>query len=279
MILGWAGFYFISSFQSPLPWKECPVVDNITVAECANSSPTEYFWFRETLDISDQIEINGLNWKMAVSLIVAWLFVFIGMNKGIKSSGKVMYFATSFPYIVLTAFFIRAMTLEGAVEGVSYMFSPDPVKLMNVEAWKDAATQIFFSLGLGYGTIIAYSSYNSPDNNCRKDAVFIATANCLTSLFACITVFAILGFKAKNKVLDCSAALWPSFWNDFATNHSVDMDITWSEVSTDGFPLDFKLTNEAETGFESWKTFQNCTIEDELNADVQGTGLAFIAFA
>ena len=69
---------------------------------------------------------------MAVSLLVAWIFVFIGMNKGIKSSGKVMYFATSFPYIVLTAFFIRAMTLEGAIDGVKHMFTPDVSIICNV---------------------------------------------------------------------------------------------------------------------------------------------------
>jgi len=61
---------------------------------------------------------------MVLVLFVAWSFVFLGMIKGIKSSGKVMYFATSFPYVVLIAFFIRAMLLDGAADGVAYMFSP-----------------------------------------------------------------------------------------------------------------------------------------------------------
>ena len=61
---------------------------------------------------------------MVLVLFVAWSFVFFGMIKGIKSSGKVMYFATSFPYVVLIAFFIRAMLLDGAADGVAYMFSP-----------------------------------------------------------------------------------------------------------------------------------------------------------
>jgi len=65
------------------------------------------------------------NWRMVVVLFCAWTMVFLGMNKGIKSSGKVMYFATLFPYAVLFAFFVRGITLDGAMDGVKYMFNPD----------------------------------------------------------------------------------------------------------------------------------------------------------
>uniref|UniRef100_H2YRE5 Transporter n=1 Tax=Ciona savignyi TaxID=51511 RepID=H2YRE5_CIOSA len=207
MILGWALFYFFNSFQANLPWATCPRINAThAIPECELSSPTNYFWYRDTLDISHTIEDGGeQNWRMVVVLFVAWVIVFLGMNKGIKSSGKVMYFATLFPYIVLIAFFIRGMTLDGAIDGVKYMFSPDVSvsRLKDADVWREAATQIFFSLGLGYGSIIAYSSYNQPKNNCRKDAIFVASANCLTSIFACVTVFSILGFKAKTRAMDC----------------------------------------------------------------------------
>ena len=40
-------------FQTSLPWAECPteIIGNISVpvAECAKSSETSYFWYRETL--------------------------------------------------------------------------------------------------------------------------------------------------------------------------------------------------------------------------------------
>ena len=61
---------------------------------------------------------------MVVVLFLAWCVIFLGMIKGIKSSGKVMYFATAFPYVVLIAFFVRATSLDGAADGISYMFSP-----------------------------------------------------------------------------------------------------------------------------------------------------------
>ena len=58
-------------------------------------------------------------------LALAWVLVYIGIVKGIKSSGKVMYFATLFPYLVLVIFFFRGVTLDGAVNGVVYMLKPN----------------------------------------------------------------------------------------------------------------------------------------------------------
>ena len=37
-----------------------------------------------------------------------------------------------------------------------------------------------------------------PRNNCKKDAVTIALVNSMTSLYAAIIVFSVLGFKAAN---------------------------------------------------------------------------------
>lgn len=54
------------------------------------SSPTEYFWYRETLEISPDINHpERFNWKIAICLLVAWVLTYLCMAKGIASSGKV----------------------------------------------------------------------------------------------------------------------------------------------------------------------------------------------
>uniref|UniRef100_A0A3B1KJS2 Uncharacterized protein n=1 Tax=Astyanax mexicanus TaxID=7994 RepID=A0A3B1KJS2_ASTMX len=94
VIVGWSIFYFTQSFQEPLPWKDCPLITNATdiVPECekSSSSATTYYWYREALDISDSIsESGGLNWKMTLCLLGAWIIVCLSMMKGIQTSGKV----------------------------------------------------------------------------------------------------------------------------------------------------------------------------------------------
>uniref|UniRef100_A0A8D1UVR8 Transporter n=1 Tax=Sus scrofa TaxID=9823 RepID=A0A8D1UVR8_PIG len=129
VIIGWSIFYFFKSFQYPLPWSECPVIRNGTVAvvepECEKSSATTYFWYREALDISNSIsESGGLNWKMTLCLLVAWSIVGMAVVKGIQSSGKVMYFSSLFPYVVLACFLVRGLLLRGAIDGILHMFTP-----------------------------------------------------------------------------------------------------------------------------------------------------------
>ena len=67
---------------------------------------------------------------------------------------------------------------------------------MSKEIWVDAAKQIIFSLGPACGCVITLSSYNHFNRDCQKDAVVIAVANGLTSVFSGCVVFAILGYMA-----------------------------------------------------------------------------------
>lgn len=54
------------------------------------SSPTTYFWYRNTLNTAESIEATPLlNWQLSLCLIGAWVVVYLCLVKGIKSSGKV----------------------------------------------------------------------------------------------------------------------------------------------------------------------------------------------
>ncbi|XP_013881827.1 sodium-dependent neutral amino acid transporter B(0)AT2 [Austrofundulus limnaeus] len=276
VILAWSLYYFGNSFQSPLPWENCPVQGNTTVTECEKSSPTSYFWYRKALDITDSIdEVGSFNPYVVGCLFAAWTIVCLGMFNGIKSSVKVMYFSSIFPYVVLFCFLVRGFMLDGASEGIAYMFYPKLEIWGDVQVWRQAATQVFFALGLGFGSIIAYSSYNPKNNNCHRDAFTVSFINFLTSVLATLVVFAVLGFRAKEIVMACvlsnvkklsELSLDPSLMPNF--NYSDPKSVSL-EVYTEWFQ---------QSGNENPWNLTECDLEKEMQKGVEGTGLAFIAF-
>ncbi|KAJ8250965.1 hypothetical protein GJAV_G00215660 [Gymnothorax javanicus] len=281
VIIAWSLFYLGNSFQYPLPWERCPAAGpNRTVMECSKSSPTSYFWFRKALDITDSIEETGeFNTIMTGCLLAAWAIVSLAMIKGIKSSARVMYFSSVFPYLVLLCFLIRGLLLDGASEGLTYMFYPKVEIWGNVQVWRQAATQVFFALGLGFGSVIAYSSYNPPQNNCHRDALSVSAINFMTSVLASLVVFAVLGFRAKNIAMDCVV-------------RNVELLTAMSSTGSAHEPWlpAFNMTDPRSVSLTDYRLWfshygslfrgniTDCDLEKEMSKGVEGTGLAFIAF-
>ncbi|XP_041830664.1 sodium-dependent neutral amino acid transporter B(0)AT2 [Melanotaenia boesemani] len=281
VIIAWSLFYLGNSFQYALPWQHCPadVASNDTVKECASSSPTSYFWFRKALNITNSIEESGeFNPIMTGCLLAAWAIVSLAMIKGIKSSARVMYFSSVFPYVVLFIFLIRGLLLDGAMDGITYMFYPKLEIWGSVQVWRQAATQVFFALGLGYGSVIAYSSYNPVHNNCHRDAIMVSCINFMTSVLASLVVFVVLGFRAKNIALRC-----------VAENLGVLKLMASNESSQHWLPL-FNMTDPSSVSIADYRAWYShyssmvdpkitdCSLEEEMNKGVEGTGLAFMAF-
>ena len=58
-------------------------------------------------------EIGPPQWKLVLCLLAAWVIVFLCLIKGVNSSGKVVWFTATFPYIILIILFFRAVLLPG----------------------------------------------------------------------------------------------------------------------------------------------------------------------
>uniref|UniRef100_A0A8C6U8D9 Transporter n=1 Tax=Neogobius melanostomus TaxID=47308 RepID=A0A8C6U8D9_9GOBI len=273
---GWSFWYLFHSFQAVLPWSTCPLSANGTqpLEECTLATPTQYFFYRETLNISPNIEYNGgVHTGQALCLTLAWCLTFLFIVKGVKWSGKVMYVTATFPYVVLTIYLIRALTLNGATNGIIYLFTPKMEELANPITWVNAATQIFISLAVGFGPLIAFSSYNQYNYNVERQAVVMSFINSFTSIFSSIVTFAIYGFKATLNYENCLDRVRLLLLNTFSLAEdliSQENMLEWVEKLNSSFPLEFaEIADKVET----------CDLTKELDTAVEGTGLAYIVYS
>ncbi|KOC63986.1 Sodium- and chloride-dependent glycine transporter 1 [Habropoda laboriosa] len=144
---------------------------------------------------------GGIRWELLGCLTLAWIICFLCLMRGVQSIGKVVYFTALFPYVMLTVLLIRGVTLDGASEGSLWFITPKWSTLQSPNVWADAASQVFYSLGIGCGSLITLSSYSNFNNNChrqvckhKEDAIFVTLTNLLTSIFAGFVIFSIMGF-------------------------------------------------------------------------------------
>ena len=113
---------------------------------------------------------GGVVWPLLGCLALAWLLIYLCVCKGIASVGKVALFTAIFPYVVLAILLVRGVTLPGAAVGLRFYLTPQWHKLADPAVWIAAASQIFYSVGVGWGTLVAFASYNDASHNFVRDA-------------------------------------------------------------------------------------------------------------
>ncbi|XP_060576124.1 sodium- and chloride-dependent glycine transporter 2-like [Ruditapes philippinarum] len=172
---------------------------NITSVVTMSSSSAYEFWEYNVIGRSRGLEEMGsLQLHLVIGLFLAWLFCVAAVIKGVKSLGKVVYVTATAPYVFLTIIFIKALTLDGAIDGIKTFVEPDFSKLLTTQVWLEAALQVFYSLGPTWGGVITMSSYNKFHQKSFWSSTICVVFAGFTSFYNGMVVFALLGFMAKS---------------------------------------------------------------------------------
>ena len=180
VIVAWAGSFAYFSFGEK--WGADP----------------EAFFFGEYLQASEPGVVGSIVPSVFWPLVIVWIIVlailFKGVKRGIEIANKVMIPTLVVLFLIIV---IRAVTLDGALQGLDAFFKPDWSEIGNAKVWVAAYGQIFFSLSIGFAIMITYSSYLPKKSDLTNSAFITGFANSGFELLAGIGVFAALGFMAN----------------------------------------------------------------------------------
>lgn len=157
-------------------------------------------FFHDTLGVTGGPgELGGIQWPIVLGLAITWIMIYWIVSKGVQRVGKVVLITVPLPIILLIILVIRGVTLPGASDGINYYLTPDMSEITNASVWLAAYGQIFFTLSLAQGVMIAYASYLPKKSDITNNALIISLANCGTSFFAGFAVFSVIGFLAHEQ--------------------------------------------------------------------------------
>ncbi len=169
------------------------------------SDPNAFF-FKEFLGLSSHpLDLGTIEMPIFLSTAVIWFLnwfiVFRGIGSGIELANKIFM---PLLFFITMGLVVWAMTLDGASQGIMAYLRPDFSKISKVDVWIDAYSQIFFTLSLGFGIMVAYASYLPAKSDLSRNALLTGIIDSAFAIVAGLGVFAVLGFMAKAKGLGIS---------------------------------------------------------------------------
>ncbi len=164
-VAGWTLEYIVKAVGNDFQGKELAVIE------------------QEFSDFHNQGWRNVL-WQF-VFIFLTGFVVFKGVADGIEKYAKILM---PLLVIILLVLGVRAVTLPGAREGLSFLFHPDFSKI-NGSVVISALGQAFFSLSMGMGVLITYGSYIKKDDNLTSTAISVTLADTLIAVLAGVVIF------------------------------------------------------------------------------------------
>jgi len=246
-ILAWSWVYLWNSFK--VAW----------------GNHAEQFFVENVLQRSSGPgEVGAPIWYLVIGMALTWLAIYLILRKGVRNVSKVVLITVPLPLLLLAILLIRGLTLPGAMEGIRYYLTPDFSKLADPSIWLRAYGQIFFTLSLASGVMIAYGSFLGRKAEITNSALITGLANCGTSFFAGFAVFSMLGYLAKVQGLpvpDVTASgtglafvTYPTAITQLPALNGVIGIIFFVTLLTLGIDSAFALQEAFTTGFhDKWK--------------------------
>jgi NSS family neurotransmitter:Na+ symporter len=203
--VGWWAIFVASAivvyYAAIMGWCWAYLVHSVTLAW---GQDTSSFFYQKFLSLSPEPgTLGAVRWPVLLGLIATWISIYLCISKGVKSVGKVVLITVPLPWLCLLALVARGVTLPGAADGLRYFLTPDFAALGKPSVWLAAYGQVFFSYSIGFGIMIAYSSYLPRRSDVTNDAFMIGFADSLTSFLAGLAVFSALGFLAHTTGVQC----------------------------------------------------------------------------
>jgi len=189
VVAGWCVYYLIKMTVEPLP----------LTAEAAQG-------------VWDGFQAGGFPvafhaLAMGLGAVVVW--------NGIRSIERANLVLIPALLLIVLISLGRTLTLDGASEGIRFLFTPDWSTLAQPRIWLEALTQNAWDTGAGWGLILTYGAYMQSRHGVVKNAVITGVGNNMVSLLAAIiifgTVFAILGAQMnKAEILEVMKTSGPA---------------------------------------------------------------------
>ena len=139
---------------------------------------------KESFEVFQGESFRPVLWQLVFMFLTAFI-IYRGVKRGIEKYTKILM-----PVLVLLIIIIciRSLTLEGAKDGLVFLFKPDFSKI-TWEVILDALGQAAFSLSIGMGTMITYGSYIQKNNNLSATALQVTTADTTIAVLAGVMIF------------------------------------------------------------------------------------------
>ncbi len=153
---------------------------------------------------------GNMVWMVLICFAVNFVIIYRGVTKGIETFCKI-----AMPLLIGCAvlILIRVLLLPNISNGLGFMWNPDWSKLADPSVWLAAAGQIFFTLSVGFGLILCYSSYLRPND----DVVLTSLSASSTNEFCEVVLGGMIVVPTAFLFLGAAAARGTTFGLGFVT--------------------------------------------------------------